>query len=285
MFELLLNPKKAERKPWELFFVGMFYAAIALVFVNWIFAANPIFSGHISILTITFTVILSIPFVYFTMKLEEEKEVRYNYNHHLLREHSRAIMAFLWLFLGYLMAFSVAYILFPQFSGQNFQSQIEQYCNINMPANFKECVTQYGGSLSLTAAAITNSNIFEILINNIYVLIFSVVFSIVFGAGAIFILAWNASVIATAIGIFSRSSLVNLPESLLRYMVHGLPEIAAYFTAALAGGIIGIAFIRNELRSPKFWHIMKDALELIIIALIILVVAALIEVFIIFRIF
>lgn len=285
MFELLLNPKKAERKPWELFFVGLFYASLALLFVNWIFASNPIFSKYVSMLTITFTVILSMPFIYFTMRIEEEKEVRYDNERSLLKEHSKAIMAFLWLFLGFLVAFSVFYILFPGFTGQNFQAQIEQYCNINMPLHYKDCIKQYGGSLSITAFALSNSNLMEIFVNNVYVLIFSLVFSLVFGAGAIFILAWNASVIALAIGIFSHSSLANLPISLLRYMIHGLPEIAAYFTAALAGGIIGIAAIRNDLRSEKFWHIIKDSVDLIIIALVLLIVAALIEVFVIFRIF
>jgi uncharacterized membrane protein SpoIIM required for sporulation len=217
------------------------------------------------------------------MRMEEEKEVRYDYS--LLKEHSKAIIAFLWLFFGFLIAFSLAYILFPQFTGQNFQAQIEQYCNINMPTHFKDCVKQYGGSLSLTGNAVDSGGLIDIFVNNVYVLIFSLIFSLVFGAGAIFILAWNASVIATAIGIFSKSSILNMPISLLRYMIHGIPEITAYFTAALAGGIIGIAIIRNDVKSEKFWHIMKDSLDLIIIALLILVAAALIEVFVTFRIF
>jgi len=283
MFELLLNPKKAERKPWELFFVGFFYASLALLFVNWIFANNAVFSSYTSLLTIMFTVILSMPFVYFTMKVEEEKEVRYSYNHSLLKEHGKAIMAFLWLFLGFLLAFSMFYILFPQLTSSNFESQIEQYCNINMPSNLEECIQH--NTTGITAAASNTGKIMDIFVNNVYVLIFSLIFSIVFGAGAIFILAWNASVIATAIGILSKSSLANLPMSLLRYMLHGLPEIAAYFTTALAGGIIGIAIIRNDLKSDRFWHIMKNSLNLIIIALIILIVAAFIEVFVTFKIF
>jgi len=283
MFELLLNPVKAERKPWELFFVGLFYASLSILFVNWIFASNPIFSKYLSILTITFTVILSMPFVYFTMRLEEEKEVRAEGS--LLKEHGKAVLSFLWLFFGFLIAFSLFYILFPEFTGQNFQAQIEQYCNINMPTHFKECVKQYSGSLSLTGSALDTGSLIDIFVNNVYVLIFSLIFSLIFGAGAIFILAWNASVIATAIGIFSKSSIENLPISVLRYIIHGLPEIAAYFTAALAGGIIGIAIIRNDIRSERFWHIIKDSLDLVIIALLILVAAALIEVFITFRLF
>jgi uncharacterized membrane protein SpoIIM required for sporulation len=52
---------------------------------------------------------------------------------------------------------------------------------------------------------------------------------LIFGAGAIFILAWNASVIAAAIGIFANSDLSKLPMGVMRYMIHGIPEIGAYF--------------------------------------------------------
>jgi len=61
------------------------------------------------------------------------------------------------------------------------------------------------------------------------------IFSLIFGAGAIFVLAWNASVIAAAIGIFTKSELSSLPIALIRYMIHGIPEIASYFIVALAG--------------------------------------------------
>ena len=44
----------------------------------------------------------------------------------------------------------------------------------------------------------------KIFFNNVKVLIFCILFSFVYGAGAIFILTWNASVIGTAIGNFKR---------------------------------------------------------------------------------
>ena len=115
--------------------------------------------------------------------------------------------------------------------------------------------------------------------NNIYVLIFTILFSLVFGAGAIFILVWNASVIGAAIGIFTKGSLANLPGGLLRYMVHGIPEISAYFVGALAGGIISVAVIRKDLQGSGTWKILQDSLLLVIIAIMILVVAGLMEVY------
>jgi hypothetical protein len=40
------------------------------------------------------------PFVYFTIRLEEKKDYEIDSEWHLLREHGKAIMVFLWLFAG-----------------------------------------------------------------------------------------------------------------------------------------------------------------------------------------
>ena len=186
----------------------------------------------------------------------------------------------MFLFLGFIIAFSFWYIVFED-GNQNFRAQIETYCMINRPTNFDQCVEDYGiKTVSKTTAFLTaKEKIVNIFANNIYVLIFTLVFSLIFGAGAIFILAWNASVISAAIGIFSDSSLANLPLGLARYMIHGIPEILAYFGGALAGGIISIAVIKHDVRTEKFWIILQDSLNLIIFSVVILFIAALIEVF------
>ena len=150
-----------------------------------------------------------------------------------------------------------------------------------MPQQVEQCVTQYsklGGKVTAKVSA-AQIHALEIFTNNIFVMIFTIIFSLAFSAGAIFILAWNASVIATAMAIFSKASISALPDALLRYMIHGIPEIAAYFAAALAGGIISIAIIRHDFKQARFWHIMQDSLDLILLAIIILIIAALLEVF------
>jgi len=110
-------------------------------------------------------------------------------------------------------------------------------------------------------------------------MIFTLIFSLIFGAGAIFILAWNATVIASAIGIFTNYKISEIPLGLARYMIHGIPEIAAYFITALAGGILGVGFIRNGIKSKKFLHVLENVIILLFIAILVLVVAALIEVY------
>lgn len=274
---MLLNPRRGEKKTWELFFVGFFYAALAVLITSWLFSKDPVLSKYSGVLVVTFAVLFSIPFVYSTIKYEEVKDEEITDSFRLLKEHSRAITAFLWLFLGFIVAFSMMYIILG--STDNYKAQIETYCSINSPNNYNTCIAQYGAG-NVTGHVTGIGAFMSIFTNNLYVLIFSIIFSIIFGAGGIFILAWNASVIAAAMVIFSKSELINLPLSLLRYMIHGVPEIAAYFIGTLAGGIIGISIIKKEFKTDKFWNIMHDSLLLVITAIIILLIAAFIEVFI-----
>ncbi len=281
MFEMIINPAKAERRPWEMFFIGAFYATVSLILTEWIFGSDPVLSKYTGILVVTFCVMFSIPFMYLSIKNEEEKDLEEGHFLILMREHGRALLYLMFLFLGFIIAFSFWYIVFTD-GNQNFRAQIETYCMINQPSHFDECVEKYGIEYtSKTTAFLTaQDKIVNIFANNIYVLIFTLVFSLIFGAGAIFILAWNASVISAAIGIFSRSDLANLPIGLARYLIHGIPEIGSYFAGALAGGIVSVAVIKHDVASEKFWTILQDSLNLVIFAVILLFVAALIEVFI-----
>lgn len=279
MLEMLINPRKAERSPWELFFVGIFYASLSLLLVNWIFSQDAVLSRYSGILVVTFTVMFSLPFIYYTIKLEEKKISEASGTLALLKEHKKAIYAFLWLFLGFVVALSFWYTLLS--STQSFRAQIETYCLINRPANYDSCVKQYDiKDVSTTVGFLSSTErLFLIFTNNIYVLIFTLIFSLIFGAGVIFVLAWNASVIAAAVGIFTKSELSILPLGIVRYMIHGIPEIASYFIVALAGGMISIAVIKHETGTEKFWDVLQDSLNLIIIAIIVLFLAALLEVF------
>lgn len=279
MLELLINPKKAERKPWEMFLVGLFYGTLSVLLVSWIFSKDPVLAKHSGILVVTFTVMFSLPFMYYTIKLEEKRVSQRIGTLALLEEHRHALYAFLWLFLGFVISFAFWHIMMPD--NHNFQAQIETYCLINRPANFEQCINQYGVKpVSAVSGNLTSSErLFLIFTNNMYVLLFTLVFSLIFGAGAIFILAWNASVIAAAIGIFTNSSLFTIPLGLLRFMIHGLPEIASYFIVALAGGMVSIAVIRHETGTQNFWKVLHDSINLMIFAVVVLFIAALIEVF------
>ncbi|MFH1238438.1 MAG: stage II sporulation protein M [archaeon] len=278
MLEMLIKPKKAERRPWEMFFVGLFYASVSFLLIWGIFNKDSVLGEGSGLLMVTFTVMCCLPFMYYIIKLEEGKDIEIDDSGRLIKEHSKALYALMWMFLGFVVAFSVWYIVLPDSAGQNFNFQIKTFCAINSPLHYSKCIENNG--VPLGTGAVTGMNHFSaIFSNNIYVLIFTILFSLAFGAGAIFILVWNASVIGAAIGIFAKGSLINLPAGLFRYMIHGIPEISAYFVGALAGGIISVAVIRKDLQGEGTWKILQDSLLLVIIAILILVVAGLMEVY------
>ncbi len=276
---MLIRPKKAERRPWEMFFIGLFYASLAVVIVQWVFLQDAVLKKSAGILVVLFTVLFSMPFIYYTLRFEEHRIGKNRGSWQLVKDHRRAIYAFLWLFIGYTVAFSFWYALLP--STDSFRTQIETYCQINRPANFNDCMQQYGikETAQLTPFLTNKERLFLIFTNNMYVLLFTMIFSLIAGAGVIFILVWNATVIGAAMGIFTDYKLAQLPLGFARFFIHGIFEIASYFIIALAGGIISVAIVNHEFGTSKFWDVLQDSLNLIIVAIVILFAAAIIEVF------
>lgn len=117
----------------------------------------------------------------------------------------------------------------------------------------------------------------KIVVNNFGVLFLSFLFSFLFGAGAVFILAWNASVLAAAIGIAAKQfgGVKGLPLAIAVFFPHGSLEILAYFIGGIAGGLVSTVVLRKH--SKKFWFVIQDSLQLMIVAAILLVVAGFIE--------
>ena len=278
MIESLINPKKVEESSWRMFLVGIVYASLSILLVHWFFSGDAVLSKYSGMIVVTFAVMFSIPFMYYLIGKEEIQDETATGLLSVWKIHKDALYAFMWLFLGFVIAFSFWYTLLQN---QNlFNAQIETYCAINSPGSIDNCIAQYSfESLRSTGAATKELRLWSIISNNIYVMIFTLIFSLIFGAGAIFILAWNASVIAAAIGVFTRYNINEIPFGVARYMIHGLPEISAYFITALAGGIFGVGILRNGVNNEKFVRVLENAFILLFIAIILLVIGAFIEVY------
>ena len=279
MLESMVNPSRLEKREWKMFFVGMVYVSLSLLLVKWFFATDVVLSQYSGILVVTFCVIFSLPFMYYVIKKEEAEDEKVFGIWSVWQIHKDEIYAFMWLFLGFIVAFSFCFIVLQD--PLLFNAQVETFCKINSPGNIENCVKGYQSDQisAATGSAINSLRFISIVENNIYVMIFTLLLSLIFGAGAIFVLAWNASVIAAAIGIFSNYRVSEIPLGIFRYMFHGFPEIAAYFIAALAGGIFGVGFIRNGFRSRKFLRVVENVALLLFISILILIVAAFMEVY------
>ena len=278
VLESLITPFKAEQKPLKLLLLGAVFCTVAIFLSLWIFKSQA------SLIMVFLTSMAALPLIYNTIKMEEEKDLEGMEEKWLLKEHSKALRAFVFLFIGATLAFALWYVLLSSnVVGTLFQAQTATINAIN---------SRVTAHISFNA----NMSFFsKIFLNNVKVLIFCILFSFVFGSGAIFILMWNASVIGTAIGNFTRSELARAASfigfdkiahyfqvislGLLRYSLHGIPEILAYFVGGLAGGIIGIAVIKHDFGTTKFEHILLDSADLLLLSLGILFIAALLEVF------
>ena len=117
-----------------------------------------------------------------------------------------------------------------------------------------------------------------IFFNNFWVLNLAIIFSFLYGAGAIFLISWNASVIGTFIGIeIFEKSIASGIERLLGYFPHGSFEVLGYFFGAVAGGVVSVAMISKTHRQHAIEIIAKDAVILVIIAYLFLAIGAVIE--------
>jgi len=275
VLESILTPNVAEQKPLLVFILGLVYGALALFLALWIF------EDQASMVLVFLVVLATLPLMYHTLCYEEEKGVALTSERSLLREHSKALKFFMALFIGIAVALTILYVVLPtQVTGNAFRVQTQTIASLNQHVT---------GRITQTAL------LSKIFLNNVKVMIFCILFSFIYGSGAIFILTWNASVIAAAAGNFIRSHLaqyagaVGLSKvaayfyvaalSILRYAIHGLPEILSYFIAGLAGGILAMAIAKHDFGTQSFEKVLLDVSDLVLLAVLVLFIAAVLEVF------
>jgi len=283
--ESLVSPNKAESKPWDLFVLGGMYAAMGVFLSLWVFQEQA------TIVMVLLTVMACVPLMYNTLRREEEKDLVVEKQKTLLKEHARVLVAFMFLFLGFVAAFSLSYIFLPAGTVDGlFVAQTNTINEIN-----SKVVDNSIENNQISGEAYSEGLMLRIFGNNIKVMLFCVFFSFFYGAGAIFILTWNATVISAAIGNFFRTHISTYAAhaglvqaggyfhiyalSLLRYFVHGIPEILAYFIGGLAGGLISVAVIKHDFGTKHFVRVLRDSLNLILLGLIVLFIAAMLEVY------
>ncbi|MBM3309679.1 MAG: stage II sporulation protein M [Candidatus Altiarchaeales archaeon] len=277
VLESVIIPSEMEKHPKRMLIVGFIYSTIGL------FLGLFIFGKYASLAGIFLTAMPLIVIIYRAIELEEQKDLEIHEEFSLMKEHKYIFFFFIFLFIGMVLAYSFWFSILP--SGiveKAFSSQIETIEGIT------------GGNINVAGYTYKAAALETILVNNFRVWFFCILFSFLYGGGAMFILTWNASVIGVAVGNTFRSIVSSyagadkyeilknyftaFPLS-LSYMIHGIPEISAYFLGALGGGIISVAVIKHEYDSKEFKHVLIDSLDLLLLSAIVLVVAALIEVY------
>ena len=258
VLERLVSIRDALKNPWGIFVTG------GVVSVTCLFISFVIFPQAVGVYTTFLITIAMTPFMVNLTRREEEREehiVARNMKQNLIQRHREILVVYAAFFSGMILSFSIIFLMLPAPVVEHlFQEQVETIKLIRGNATF------FGS--------------FEtILLNNIGVLFVSFLFSFLFGAGAIFVLTWNATILSTAIGLSAKTAggYIALPFAILFYFPHGSLEILAYFIGAIAGGIVSAALMRSN----KKWSttVLKDSFIFLGIAVAILVLAAFIESF------
>jgi len=256
VLEKIESVREAVRNPWQMFLIGGMISVVCL-FISFI-----VFPQSVGLFT-TFLITFALtPFMVDLIRHEEvmtEEEIAKRKNMNLFNRHRGILLVYIAMFAGMVLSLSIIFLMLPQnIVGKMFEDQINEI-------NFIRGSIAFGGTFE------------KIFFNNIGVLFLAFLFSFLFGSGAIFILAWNASVLATAIGITAKSigGIKGLPIAILTFFPHGSLEILAYFIGGVAGGIVSAAITR---RKSKWFHvILVDSATLMITAIVLLFIAAMIE--------
>jgi uncharacterized membrane protein SpoIIM required for sporulation len=276
VLESLMTPPRAESHPIAVFLLGAAYGTLAIFLSMWIFEEQS------SMVMVFLSALAALPLMYHTLRFEEHKDIDAQDGRSLLRQHAPALLFYIMLFCGMAVAYSFWYIaLPPDVASGLFRVQAQTISNLNQHVTGK-----------ITQTALLS----KIFLNNIKVMIFCILFSFLYGSGAIFILTWNASVIGAAVGNFVRTHMAKFANtaglqkagayfyvsslSVLRYAIHGIPEIFAYVIAGLAGGILSVAIVKHDFGTGKFEKVLLDVSDLVLLAVLVLFVAAVVEVFI-----
>ncbi len=267
VFESLFDAKEIRSRPWLMVPLGIIYSSIGILVSLLVFPSSP------SISAVFFSTIAAIPLLVRALKIEEEEDFSKK-EYPLIGNHMDVLGILFFLFLGLLLSYTAWGLMLPSsLNNKVFSSQVETIKSIS-------------SNVSIEGSFTRQEFVQIILLNNFKVLFLCLLFSLIYGSGAIFIITWNASVLATAISRTIQESLKSLsyleavPLGFGQYLLHGIPEVTAYFIGGIAGGIISAAVIRHGFNSKKFREVLLDSIDLIILASVILIISAFIEAYI-----
>jgi len=261
-----------------------------LISIGSIIFADVLFPKHSSVLSVAFITIGLVPLIHNILSKEEYDEaLQRKCSATFFARHFNVIMIYIWIFVGVILAFAMVYVVVPNDMKQDlFAEQINSFCVITGSENCENGVPySIVGKASAIAfnscqnpatknVAACSLYIFQ---NNGGVLVFIIILSLLYGAGAIFIIAWNASILGLFFGemILAAQHLkwIGFLQGML--IGHGPPELLGYVFGALAGAILSAMVSRGQFLKHEFTTIFRDVSFLILLAIFSVLYGAVVE--------
>lgn len=246
MLDYLLKEKIVEKKPQYAFALGILFSTIGMIMAVLIFKESPSFPA------VFLTTMAAAPIAMRIIKKNEDKKDLYE-------RYKSVIEIYAYLFFGMAVSFAIWFAILPAgFASLLFKEQL----------------------LKFTAGYFTfeRAELFSIVLNNMGLMLFFFLLSLFYGTGSMFLLAWNASILGTMWGNTIRGAMLALSTgqavvNTLLAFPYLFPEVAAYFFAAVAGGILSI----NIANKAKFDKVFGESILLLLTAAGLIVVSGVIE--------
>jgi len=280
VLEMLLTRKEVLRHPFFMLIVSSFICSVSIWVAYWSFPKSA------SILSIAFATIAFVPLFHAVFKSEEENEAeRPGFAALFLARHFNVVKVYAFFFIGLILTYAFWYSFVQADVRQTMFLEQEtalggiSQLRANLTGNFSMPATPCGSQPVCWFNIIFVNNAF-------FVLLPAVFFSFVYGAGAVFLLGWNASVLGVLIGkdIVQYAATHGGPTALyiatnraLGLVPHGFFESMGYFVGAIAGGIIGAAISKKRHLRGEVGLITKDVIILILYAFGLIAIGAIIE--------
>lgn len=242
-----------------------FVFLLGLVYVFVAYAVQGFFFPDQSLAAVLLLTILLLPSLHHVIVIEEKIESRGS--SHFFRRHKTILKCYLGAFLGILAGFLILGFVNP--SAVSYQMvQLEQ------DHLHSELIAGFAGQPYVPEM----TKVIALFSHNTWYLLIGFALSIFYGAGAIFLIAYNASFFAAFIvEIFSRWSAAYSLAGIS--LVHMLPESAGFILTAMAGASLSRALIHEKLRGDAFRNVLKNDVKLLVLALLFVLLAAFLEVY------
>ena len=261
MLENVLKPDWLEKKPRWAFAIGFIYALIGIM------AAWFVFPSSHGIASLAFLSVLLVPVLNKIFDIEERqdsKEKKFSIQR-IFKDHADVLEIYFMLFLGIFFAYALLSLQYPNLlvKGTLFDSQLRR-------------LGYFGNAVA------GDFNFYSIFLNNFKVILIFFVLSLLFGAGSILFLSWNASVWGIAfasISSWQQNAFNAFSWTFIKAMPHMFAEAGGYFFAIVAGGIMSQGVLREKLESSKFSYIMKDGFAFLTFGVLMIVIGAALEVY------
>lgn len=264
MFEQIYSIEWLTKKPRYTFLLGMFYSLLGIVTALLLFPEDP------SLASLAFTTIAIVPSLNRLLLQEENEESKFKKFsvRKVFTCHKDIFQIYIFLFFGILFTYSFFSIVLPDLAKQHlFSSQLDIY------------------HAFVGQADNVGATFLSLVQNNLTVLVVFLILSFIYGAGSVFLIAWNASVWGAIFGYIAHQAaaaqginpIFSFFALFLGVFPHTFLEALGYFGASIAGGVISTAAIREKILSKKFKIIVIDGLFLFLLSVFVVILGAYVE--------